>query len=219
MPEELKTTEETVVDEAHETETQEELTLETDSKEQETEEDTAARLAKAEEERDNYKKGMLKWKKIATSETKVEEEKEETEEKTVDVKGEATLAAQEVLYKSNEKSAINRFTDQYPALKDPAKWKEVILHYRPTSGKETAEDVIKDLEAALVLAKHYGGGKVKGEEINLSELGTVSSRGSMASQSKEPEISDSTVQMSERFKVDIEKVKKEDDSKQAVIRM
>ena len=175
---------------------EEELSLE----EPETVESLRARLAKAEEERENYKNGMLKYKKQA--------KEVDGEEEEVDVKTVAEQTVHSVLAKSNEKTAIAQFTEQYPALKDPETWKKVVENYVPRSGKDSVESVKKDLEAALVLARHYGGGKVAEKEITLNQFASVSYAGSIAPHSGTPQVSESAVEMGRRLGVSVEDLEK-----------
>ena len=191
---------------------EEELSLE--KIQEESVDSLRAKLKKAEEERENYKTGMLKYKKQV--------KEVDSEEDVPNVSEVAEKAALSVIERNNERIAINRFTEKYPALRDPAKWREVIVNYSPRNGKESSESISKDLEAALMLAKHYGGGKVGGEEISLSAMGTVSSTGSTVRRGSSDEMSEKTAEMGRRFNSSpeyAEKLKKEDDTFHAEIRI
>jgi len=200
MTEDLKNGEVTPGSEGQEPKSlEEELSLEPPKGDEDDTETLKAKLAKAEEDRDNYKKGMLKYKQTQKGEVVEEEgEEEEGDEEKInltEVRDVATKAASEMLEKANEKSAITEFTNRYPALKDPVKWREVLVNYSSRSGKGNVESITKDLEAALVLAKHYGGGKIKGEEITLSNFGSISNARSIASGERTQDLSDSTIEM------------------------
>ena len=219
MPEEkeVKNGEATPVEEAQETKSlEEELSLEAPKADEDDEETLQAKLTKAEADRDNYKKGMLKYK-AATKGQVVEEE--EVEDDKEDVKNVATQAATEVIEKTNEKNAINQFRSKYPALKDPKAWNEVVSNYNNKSGKGSVDDIINDLEAGLVLAKHYGGGKVAEKEITLSDLAVVSNAGSNPRHEEGSQVKESTVEMGKSFRHDAEKLQNEDDSLQAEIQI
>ena len=183
----------------------EELSLE--PKGEETVESLKARLAKAEEERENYKRGMLKYK---AENAKKDDEEEEDDSKgdkdNVDVAGIATQAATQTIEKANERQAINRFTNRYPALKDPDTWKKVIENYVPRAGKLTVESIESDLEAALILAKHYGGGKVAEKEVSLSKYATVSVAGSIADRDPVSELSNSSIELGKSFGHSVEEL-------------
>lgn len=221
MDEEVKEVNNTEVNVSEDAQTdkslEDELSLEAPkANEVETVESLKARLAKAEEERENYKKGMLKYKSKTKGEV-VDEDEDEDEE--VDVKGVATQAATQVIEKANEKSAIAQFTNKYPALKDPKAWNEVLLNYNPKNGKGSVDDIQKDLEAALMLAKHYGGGKVAEKEISLNEYASVSRAGSNAYHDEGSTVKESTLSMAREFKHDPEKVKNESDYLTAEIQL
>ena len=196
--EELKNEEAAQTEEAQTVEkVEEELTLETEEVEEETVDSLKVKLAKVEAESENHKKGMLKYKKAAKEVEKVEPD---------DVKNIAETAANDVMEKSNEKSAIAQFTEKYPALKDPETWKKVVENYNPKSGKGSVESVKSDLEAALVLAKHYGGGKVGETEVSLNEYASVSHAGSIAPRTEDKQVKDSTLEMGKNFGTSAEKL-------------
>jgi hypothetical protein len=168
---------------------EEELSLETPKVgEEDTVDSLKARLAKAEEERENYKTGLLALKKKGTGEGEGE-----TEE--VDVKAVAENAATGVIEKNNEKTAIAQFTEKYPALKEPSVWAKVVENYNSKAGKGSVDAVKQDLEAALILAKHYGGGKVAEKEISLNQFASVSQAGSIAHHESSNNLPDSTIEM------------------------
>ena len=218
--EELKNGVATPVEEAQVTKSlEEELSLEVPNTEEDDTESLKARLAKAEADRDNYRKGMLKYKSATKGEVVEDEEDEEVKtDSSLEVKSIATQAATEVIEKSNEKSAIDQFRSKYPALKDPEAWKKVVENYSNKSGKGSVNNILNDLEAGLVLAKHYGGGKVAEKEITLSNLGTVSHLGSGHTRETTPNI-ESTVEMGKSFRHSAEKLQNEDDSLQAEIQI
>ncbi|MCX6822225.1 MAG: hypothetical protein NTW30_05625 [Candidatus Aenigmarchaeota archaeon] len=170
-----------------------------------------ARLAKAEEERENYKKGMLKYKSASKGNVGDEEgdEAAEAEEKPqFDVKSIAESAATGVIEKNNEKLAISQFTEKYPALKDPTVWAKVVENFNSKNGKGTVDSIKQDLEAALILAKHYGGGRVAEKEISLNNFASVSYAGSIAPHSASSEVKDSTIEMGRMMGVSADALEK-----------
>ena len=180
-------------------------------KDDETVESLKARLAKAEEERNNYKTGLLKLKKSqkeGSDEDGVDDEDIEDKKDDIDVQSVATNAALGVIEKSNEKTAISEFTQKYPALKDPVMWRKVIENYNPKSGKGSSRDILEDLEAALILAKYYGGGKIAEKEITLNKFASVTPGGSSYRDSGSSEINDSTIQMGKMMGVSAEDLQK-----------
>ena len=193
---EVKTEVTPQTEEAQTVEKAEELTLETEVVEEETVDSLKVKLAKVEAESENYKTGMLKYKK-ASKEVVVDND---------EIKNIAVEASNEVMEKSNEKSAIAQFTEKYPALKDPKAWQEVVSNYNPKAGKGSIESVKQDLEAALVLAKHYGGGKIAEKEVTLNEYASVSHAGSIAPRTEDKKVEDSTIAMGKMFGNSAEKL-------------
>jgi hypothetical protein len=174
---------------------EEELSLE--APQAETVESLKARLAKAESDRDNYKTGLLAAKKSKPEAE--EEEGEEEEDKSLEIKNYATQAATEVIERNNEKLAISQFTERYPALKDPSVWAKVVENYNSKAGKGSVESIKQDLEAALILAKHYGGGNVAEKEITLNNYASVSYAGSIAPHIPSNTVSENAVEMGRAF--------------------
>lgn len=130
------------------------------------------RLTKAEEERDNYKKGLLSKKKEfnRTLETTQEEKKEEkqddsnldeTEKTRRETLSQAEKIAEEkatkVLEKQNEDAAIEEFIEENPELNDPENWAKIVANYNPKSGRKTTKAILKDLKRALFIAKFEAG--------------------------------------------------------------
>jgi len=185
---------------------EEELSLEVKPKEDF--DSLRARLAKAEEEREIYKRGMFKYKNIAKGEEGDEsEEQAQEEEPKENVREVALKVATEVLERNNERSAINQFTDKYPALKEPSVWAKVVANYTPRAGKGSVDSVKQDLEAALILAKHYGGGKVAEKEISLNRYASVSYAGSIAQHDDTPELSETALGMARAMGKSVEQLK------------
>lgn len=160
-------------------------TVETEEKSEETMEELKERLAKAEEERENYKQGLLSEK--AKSRTLKTEKSVETteEEKTFEESGltwdqwtklQAKKAADEAVIRAksetlteigkiNEKTAIKSILIKIPELQKDDVWQQVISRYSSFRGKENVDDIVLDLEDAYFLYK-----KDKGQLKELENL-------------------------------------------------
>lgn len=202
------------------------------------------RLKKVEEEKENYKKGMLKAKgKTLETESKKEEEAEEDypewdenskkfQEQTLSqAKKIAEEHSKTIIEKANEKSAIISFISKHPELGEDDKWNEVISNYNPKNGKETVSDVEKDLERAYVLTRFERGelsqleaetfkkGEQKGKaEAQISDLASVSKTTSKTIKG-EPNVSQGAIQLAQKMRVDTKKLAEEDDSLTAEIQL
>lgn len=198
-----------------------ELSLTPKGKENEQEESVdalKARLAKAEQERENYKKGMLKYKKQSRNVRSERENDEENEESdtndeesvevedtgqtanTDDVTKVAREAAMGAIEQQNERLAMSQFAQKYPGLKNPKAWNEVVANYIPRSGKATVDSIVMDLEAALHTTQFYGGGRVAGNDVRVArDFGAVSRSHTSPSQHKQTGLSESTLKMASKF--------------------
>lgn len=130
------------------------------------------RLKKAEEERDNYKQGLLKYKRSERTLSEKKEETKEEEEETQDwdeaskkfqaqtlseAEKIARLASQKYIEENNEKAAVAKFLDEYPDLAEDESWKEILSNYNPKNGKGTIGAIVKDLKRARVVMLHDRG--------------------------------------------------------------
>ncbi len=88
------------------------------------------------EERDNYKAGLLSYK---------EKEKGKKEES----KTNPDILTKKDFQKINEKKAVKTFVDENPELE--SKWADFVKFYRNINGKDSVEDIIKDLDDARTL--------------------------------------------------------------------
>lgn len=198
------------------------------------------RLKKAEEEREHLSKAVSrlnKEKKTLTPEPEKEAEAEidypdwdenskKFQEQTLSkVEKIAERKAQERIEKANEKAAIDRFVKENPTVD----WNDIVSNYQPKHGRETVEDISKDLERAKVLARYERGeltnleaeatkkGERKGKaEANLADLASVSKTTSKAGQSGST-LSQGAVELARRMRVDPKKLALEDDSSIATI--
>jgi hypothetical protein len=187
-----------------------------------------ARLAKAESDKENYKKGMLKYKKFSLSkeeEPKTEEEEypewdEASKKFQKQTLSQAEKRAEAILEKANEKVAVSKFLSDHPEVKD--QWDDVVANYLPKNGKETPEDIAKDLERALILTQYEKGtlGKSdapkKGKE-KLAELSTIA-KTTAKNLPEGSTLSKGALNLAEKFRVDPKKLAQEDDSSYAEIK-
>jgi hypothetical protein len=146
-----------------------------------------AKIEKLENDKENYKKGLLKYKKFSLTpekeEKKVEEEYPEWDDASKkfqkqtlsEAEKRAEARAMAVIEKANEKSAIASFLSNHPDVKN--QWDDIVANYTPKNGKETQADIMKDLERALVLTQYEKGtlnkSDKKGEKA-VANLNTVS---------------------------------------------
>jgi len=129
------------------------------------------RLKKAEQERDNYKEGLLKLKR---SERTLSEKKEEAKDdedapewdeaskkfqaQTLsEAEKRARIAAQSYVEENNEKAAISTFLTEHPELGGDEEWKEILSNYNPKHGKGTVDSIVTDLNRARVVMLHDRG--------------------------------------------------------------
>jgi hypothetical protein len=208
-------------------------------------EELQERLKKTEEERDNYKTGLLKYKKTEkTLEPKKEELEQEDENPDWDEDSQkfqtqtlskaekvAQKAAESVYQKSNEKQAIGKFLEQHPEFQDDENWKEIISNYHPKSGKDSVTNIVKDLERARVSVLYDKGdldklseeaekrGKQRGyaEGMHADLMTSGGTRQKSNSSKDKGDITEGARQMAERFKIDPKKLALEDDSNKATI--
>lgn len=196
-------------------------------KKQESEsiEEVKARLAKAEEERENYKNMALKYKSDTKEKTLEAEEypdwddqSKKFQKQTIEL---AQKQAEEVTIrqteKVNEKNAIASFIEKNPELADDKKWQEVIKNYQPRS-KESVQDIMKDLGRALVITKYESGELDKKKEVknDVSDLGTVGKTTSKSA-TEGKTLTQNELRLAKAMKVDPEKLAAEDMTKPATI--
>lgn len=244
---------ESVAPEAGQAENTEEKTTTEETKVEETQKETETedvdslkeRLKKSEDEKENYKKGMLKYKDLSLKKTEDKTEDKDDEEEypewdesskkfqkqTVkEAESKAEAKAQAIVESYNEKSAISQFVEKNPELADESKWSEIIANYTPTHGKGTPKDVLKDLNRALLLTRYDNGeidkitaeaeqkGKSKGKaEAQLADKATVSKTTSKTV--KEGNVlSPGAINLANKMRVDLKKLAEEDLSKPAEIK-
>ena len=210
-------------------ESKDEVKSETKVEEPETEdvESLKARLKKAEEDKENYKEGMLKYKKLSLEPEKKEEVEEEGveekkypifddnsqlfQEQTVSMAEKiAETKAKQIVEKYNENAAISKFLSNNPEAE--GKWNDIISNYHPKNGKESIYSIIKDLDRAYYLTKYeLGEGENKEAKQQLDNMSTVS-RTTVKNPPKGDTLSQTALKMAGRMRVDLDKLAKEDDS-------
>jgi gas vesicle protein len=132
--------------------------------------------------------------------------------------------------KYNEKSAIAQFVTKNPELAEEEKWNEVISNYHPKNGKETKEDILKDLERALIITKYERGeltnlessafneGKKEGKaEATVADMSSVS-KTTQKTTKESNALSNDALMFAEKMRVDPKKLAEEDDSLTAEIK-
>lgn len=202
-------------------------------------------LAKSDEEKENYRKGLLsreeELKKFKTSKDNEEEkdkkDKEETEwdensrkfqeetiSKTAKVAEEAAVKA---LEQRNDRTAQQEFRESHPEI-DDAKWEQIVANYNPKSGKDSTKGIMRDLERAYVVYKFDAGETIdpaeiartnaenKNREMNVTH-GTSANSGKF--EEEKGGVSDGAKEIAGRFGIPVDKLEQEDDSRRATISM
>lgn len=185
-------------------------------------------LAKEQEEKENYKQGMLKYKEQAKEEPIWDEDSQRFQKQTL-TKAEqlAEEKARKTVEDFNEKAGIAKFREAHPDVD----MKEVLANYNPKNGKFSAESVVRDLERAYVLHQYDSGklttekeqsfkeGKKKGAaEAKIADLNTIST----TSQKTVPQgstLTEGELRLAKAMKVDPEKLAAEDLTQPATIEL
>jgi hypothetical protein len=233
---------ETVEEQEENAEVEEREEEEEKEAEEETLESLKERLKKAEEERDNYKKGMLSAKKqmrsLKKEEPKSDEEEDDEDKWDEDSKAfrrETIQKAEEAvlrkLHENNENKAKKQFLEANPELaEDDDLWKDVVERYAPTS-KDDVDDIVEALDDAYTLVLKKRGklqeriekARQEGERKGLARaatanLASITGRGGSSGRNKNKGISDAAKRMASKMKVDMRQLEQEDDSSTAEIR-
>ena len=194
------------------------------------------KMSKLEEEKENYKKGMLKAKGKTLEPEKEEEPEEEYPEwdenskkfqtQTLsEAKKVAELGAKQIIEKNNEQEAISQFLTSHPDIED--KWDTVISNYTSKNGKDSIKSIIKDLERAYVITRYESGelDKIQEEatkkgiaQAKAEELSTVSKTTSKVANQGTPALSQGAIDLAQKMRVDLKKLAEEDDSLTAEIK-
>lgn len=200
------------------------------------------RLTKLEEEKENYKKGMLKYKDLSLKKTedKTEEKEEEypdwdetskkfQKQTLTQAEKAAEKRALEIVGKYNEKAAIAQFTEKHPEVAE--RWDEIVANYNPKNGKESVQDIVKDLNRAYILTRYDKGeidsleadalkkGERKGKaEAQIADMSSVSKTTSKTTKGSDA-LSPGALKLAEKMRVDPKKLAQEDDSSTAEIKL
>lgn len=191
------------------------------------------KLKKTESDKENYKAAALKYKgkTLKTEETKEETVEEETPEwdenskkfqaqTLTQAENRAEAKAKAVVEDVNEKNAIQQFLEKNPKLSDDNVWKEIVANYNPTNGKGTVNDVLRDLDRALVLAKFENPNIIDLVEDKTKEVAnqnTVSKTTSKVVKESNG-VSPEALRLAEKMRVDPKALAEEDDSLTAEIK-
>jgi hypothetical protein len=199
-------------------------------------------IKKLEAERENYKKGLLKYKKLSLEpeEDKPEEVEEDypewdenskkfQEQTLKQAKQVAESNTKKIVEDYNEKAAIKQFLSKHPEAEE--KWSEVVSNYSPKNGKETIDSITKDLDRALFLTRYESGelSKVQEEAVkegikkgtaeakvaDLTTIDTVSSKSVPQGSS----LSQGAINLATKMRVNTEKLAAEDESLTAEIKL
>ena len=194
------------------------------------------KLKKTESDKENYKNAALKYKGLSlkkdgeTVEEKKEEELPEWDENSKKFQEQtlnqaeqrAEAKAQSVIESVNEKTAIKQFVEQFPKLAEEKIWSEIVSNYNPTNGKGTVDDVLRDLNRALVLAKFENPQlenlttEDKSKQVaNGSVVAKTNSKVTKESNALSPE----ALRLAGQMRVDPAKLAEEDDSLTAEIQL
>ena len=196
-----------------------------------------ASLAKVEEEKENYRKGLLsreeELKTLKSKKDQEEDDKKETEwddnskrfqeetlSKTTKIAEEAAVtAAMKAIEQQNEKSAQEKFRAAHPEVTDE-EMVDIMANYTPKHGAQ------KDLDRALILTKFDKGEIIDPAEINRRQaeernremnISHGISSGSGKYEEQKGGVTDGQKAIASRFGISTEELEKEDDSRQATI--
>lgn len=211
-----------------------------------TTEELKAALAKVEEEKENYKKGLLereaKLKELKDSEKPLDKKEVDIDEVSDNEWDEASKkfqeetisktqkTAEEIVNKTieakNEKQAISDFRDANPDITDE-QWEKIVANYNPKSGKDSPKAIIRDLERANVLRKFDAGEKIDPVEIRkneaqdrLRDLSSNTGGGNSGKyEAQKDTISEGQISIASKMRVSEEALKKEDDSLSAEVKI
>ena len=187
-----------------------------------------SQLHKISSDKSNYRKATLKDK---AEERKLQEDKGKEgqgagamDEKKIQET--ATSATNKVLREAAEKTAKRKFFKDHPEYLEDNAWKELLPSLRFDGSEVTHEDVLDRLEGAVLEHKRKTGkldeymeserkrareqGRIEGQIEGGREFGGTGDRNDSKGQSQ---LSDKGQEMARAFRIDPEKVKKVDPSK------
>lgn len=138
---------------------------------------TKAELQKLQDERDNYKKGLLSLKnkgRKLPGDNVAEVEKKETESFYDD----SEYVTKRDLQKKEEKNAIAVAITEIPELDE--NWDEIVEFYYPKRGKDEAENIVEDLRDAVEIWKFRKGAKPKADTESKKVIAKASADNSIS---------------------------------------
>lgn len=202
-----------------------------------------AQKAKAEEERENYKKGLLsreeELKKFKKQDDNNDDEgnnddedfqwddasakfQSETLSKSEKI---AEQAAVKALEKRTETSAQSKFLSSHQDITQEV-WEKVVANYSPQNGKDSEENILKDLERAYILYRYDNNlpigqvdtSKQEGEE-KVKQVAITHGAPVVPSEQEDDDskVTDSQLYIASKMGVSKEALEKEDDSLRAEI--
>lgn len=192
------------------------------------------RLKKAEEDKENYKKGMLKYKDLSLS-SKAEESKDEEDypdwDETSKKFQKQTLSqaekvaekrAREIVENYNEKSAISIFVKKHPEMAQEDNWKELVGNYNTNHPKDSVESYNRALEKAYINLRYDRGelseleseaekkGIKKGKaEAQIADMSSVS-KTTFKTSKEGRTLSPGAIDLANKMRVDLKKLAEED---------
>ena len=222
-----------VIDPAEKEAVTEDIKPQAEAEEKELPDWAKEKMSRLEEERENYKQGMLKYKKHTLEPDEATEETEETKEEeypdwdetskkfqrqTLDEAQKiAREATQKELSKRYEKDAIDKFIETHPEAE--GKWDDIVVNYNPKSGKDSVNSILKDLNKAYIITRYEDGEleKINQKEANsqLANMSSVSKTTSKVADKGKPALSQGALKLADKMRVDPNKLAEEDDSSTA----
>jgi len=187
------------------------------------------KIQKLEEEKENYKKGMLKYKKHTLEPEKEEEETEEDypdwDETSKKFQAQTLSQAEkvaerkvsEVIGKANEQSAISQFLESHPEAE--GKWDDIVSNINLKEGKSSVGVILKALNKAYTLTRIEAGefDKVDNKEAKskLADMSSVTKTTSKVATKGSNALSPGALNLADKMRVDPKKLAEEDDSSTA----
>lgn len=121
---------------------------------------TKAEYQKLQEERDNYKKGLLSLKRKGRT-LPGDNDKETDKQDTTNYYDDSEYVTKRDLQKKEEKQAVSLALVEIPELDD--NWDDIVEFYYPKRGKDDAENIVEDIRDAVEIWKFRKGVKPKAD--------------------------------------------------------
>jgi hypothetical protein len=164
----LKGAEETPTGDGQPADTSEEISEETtEGASEEKVELSKEEYEKLLEDKENYKKGLMTYKEKVKGQPKED------------------VLTKTDFHKINEKKAIDAFIKDNPEV--DSKWSDFISFYRDSSGRNTVEDIVNDLDDAKTLFLKHNPAKEEEDNQTKAELTSEKSLESSSSNDNKPQ--------------------------------